>query len=72
MIKDTKEELENDTETIKQIARKGMCDIGTLDFQQVPGLNLTLPIRSNLNEIKAIRTLTTESLAVLNPFKVQY
>ena len=68
---DTKEELENDTETIKQIARKGMCDIGVLDFQQVPGLNLTLPIRSNLNEIKAIRTLTTESLAVLNPFKVQ-
>ena len=66
---DTKEQLENDTETILSIARKHLCQVATLNYQQMDGLNTVLPI--GVCNIKAFRTLTTESLAVLNPFRVQ-
>ena len=66
---DSKEKLENDTENIMQVARKNMCQLGILKYQQFDGLNTVLPI--GLRKIDALRTLTTESLAVLMPFKVQ-
>lgn len=66
---ETKEKLENDTETILQIARKNLCQLGILRFQQLDGLNTVLPF--GVRKIDALRTLTTESLAVFMPFKVQ-
>lgn len=66
---DTYKQLQSDTESIKALGRKHMCQIGTLRFQQLDGFNATLPI--GINRIAARRTLTTESLAVFMPFKVQ-
>ncbi len=68
---DTKEDLDINTDNLEQIARKGLCQLGVLRFQQYDGLNLVLPIKSDFSRIRALRTLTTESLAVLMPFKVQ-
>ncbi|MBR0348020.1 MAG: ATP-binding protein [Clostridia bacterium] len=66
---DTLEELNNDTEAIQATGRKHMCQLGVLKYQQLDGFNATLPI--GINKIEARRTLTTESLAVFMPFKVQ-
>ena len=66
---DTKEQLDADTETIQATARKHMCQMAVLKFQQMDGLNTVLPIGTR--KINAFRTLTTESLAVFIPFKVQ-
>ncbi len=69
IIADTKEQLESDTESILITARKHLCQIVPLKYQQLNGLNTVLPI--GVRKIQNLRTLTTESLAVLNPFKVQ-
>lgn len=66
---DTKEQLDNDTETILTIARKNLCQFAILKFQQIDGLNTALPI--GIRKIDSLRTLTTESLAVFMPFRVQ-
>ena len=66
---DTKEQLDADTETVQAIARKHMCQLAVLKYQQLDGLNTVLPIGSR--RIDVFRTLTTESLAVFMPFKVQ-
>ena len=66
---DTKEQLDADTETILITGRKHLCQIAPLKYQQMNGLNTALPI--GVRQIKSLRTLTTESLAVLNPFRVQ-
>lgn len=66
---DSKEQLDIDTETIMTTARKHLCQMSPLNFQQMEGLNTALPI--GVRKINALRTLTTESLAVLNPFRVQ-
>ena len=66
---DSKEKLESDTETIKQIASKNLCQLGVLKYQQLDGLQTVLPF--GVRKIDALRTLTTESLAVFMPFKVQ-
>lgn len=66
---DTLEQLDSDTETILTTARKHLCQFATLKYQQMDGLNTALPI--GLRKINALRTLTTESLAVLIPFRVQ-
>ena len=66
---DTKEKLESDTEAIKQITNKNLCQLGVLKYQQLDGLQTVLPF--GVRKIDALRTLTTESLAVFMPFKVQ-
>ncbi len=66
---ETKEKLESDTESILQIAGKNRCQLGILRFQQIDGINTVLPFGAR--KIDAVRTLTTESLAVFMPFKVQ-
>ena len=66
---DTKEQLDSDTEELQSIARKHLCQLAVLRFQQTDGLNTVLPIGAR--KINALRTLTTESLAVFMPFKVQ-
>ena len=66
---DTKEQLDNDTEALLTIARKHLCQLGVLNFQQLDGLNTVMPFGTR--KINAFRTLTTESLAVFIPFRVQ-
>lgn len=68
-ITDSKEQLDNDTEALLTTARKHLCQFGVLKFQQLDGLNTALPI--GVRKIDALRTLTTESLAVFMPFRVQ-
>ena len=68
-LADSKEQLDSDTETLQSIARKHLCTLGTLNHQQADGLNTALPL--GLRRIDALRTLTTEALAVLMPFKAQ-
>lgn len=66
---DSKEQLDNDTEALLTIARKHLCQFGVLNFQQMDGLNTVMPFGTR--KIDAFRTLTTESLAVFIPFRVQ-
>lgn len=68
-LADTKEQLDSDTDTLKSIARKHLCQLSTLNWQQAEGLKTTLPF--GLRKIDALRTLTTESVSVLMPFKAQ-
>ncbi len=68
-LADSKEELDSDTETLQAIARKHLCQLSTLNWQQAEGLVTALPL--GLRRIDALRTLTTEALAVLMPFKAQ-
>ena len=68
-LADSKEELDSDTETLQSIARKHLCQLTTLNWQQDAGLVTALPL--GLRRIDALRTLTTEALAVLMPFKAQ-
>lgn len=66
---DTLEELEQDTESVLATARKHMCQIAVLKYQQFDGLNTVLLIGTR--RINALRTFTTESIAVFMPFRVQ-
>lgn len=66
---DSKKQLDEDTEAIKTAARKKLCQLSVLKWKQMDGLNTALPI--GVRKIDAFRTLTTESLAVLMPFRVQ-
>ena len=68
-LADSKEELDADTEALQSIARKHLCQMATLTWQQMDGLITALPL--GLRRIDALRTLTTEALAVLMPFKAQ-
>ena len=66
---DTKEQLDSDTETLFSIGRKHLCQFAILKHQQMDGLNTALPF--GVRKIDALRTLTTESVAVFIPFRVQ-
>lgn len=66
---DSKEELDNDTECLLATARKHLCQLAVLKYQQMDGLNTVMP--SGVKKINVMRTLTTESLSVFMPFKVQ-
>ncbi len=68
-LADSKAELDSDTETLQATARKHLCQLSTLNWQQADGLVTALPL--GLRRIDALRTLTTEALAVLMPFKAQ-
>ena len=66
---DTKKQLDNDTEEILTTARKHLCQFSVLKYQQLDGLQTAIPF--GIRKIDAFRTLTTESLAVFIPFRVQ-
>jgi type IV secretory pathway VirB4 component len=68
-VADSKEQLDSDTEALLTTARKHLCQFATLKHQQPDGLNTVLPF--GLRKINAVRTLTTESLAVMIPFRAQ-
>jgi len=68
-IADSKEQLDSDTESILTTARKHLCQLAILKWQQLDGLNTVMPF--GVRKIDTLRTLTTESLAVFIPFRVQ-
>ena len=68
-VADTLEQLDADTETLLSIGREHLCQFSVLRYQQEDGLNTVLPY--GLRRVKALRTLTTESTAVLMPFRAQ-
>ena len=68
-VADSLEQLDADTEALLSIGREHLCQFSTLRYQQEDGLNTVLPY--GLRRVKALRTLTTESAAVLMPFRVQ-
>ena len=66
---DSKKQLDNDTEALLTVARQNLCQLAILKYQQLDGLNTAMAFGTR--KIDAFRTLTTESLAVFMPFKVQ-
>ncbi|MGN0704819.1 MAG: VirB4-like conjugal transfer ATPase, CD1110 family, partial [Lentihominibacter sp.] len=66
---DTKKQLDNDTEALLTTARQNMCQLAVMKWQQLDGLKTVMPF--GVRKIDAFRTLTTESLAVFMPFRVQ-
>lgn len=68
-LADSREQLDSDTETLLTVTRKNLCQMGVLRWQQQDGLDTVLPY--GLRKIQALRTLTTESTAVLIPFRAQ-
>ena len=66
---DSQKQLDSDTETLQSVGRKHLCQLSTLRWQQKDGLDTVLPY--GLRRIQALRTLTTESTAVLIPFRAQ-
>lgn len=68
-LADSLEQLNADTEFLLSVGREHLCTFSTLRYQQEDGLNTVLPY--GLRRVKALRTLTTESTAVLMPFRAQ-
>ena len=66
---DSRQQLDSDTEMLQSVGRKHLCQLSTLRWQQKDGLDTVLPY--GLRRIQALRTLTTESTAVLIPFRAQ-
>lgn len=65
----TLEELNVNTKTLESKARKSLCILGTLQFQQEKGLAAALPLGNN--PLHTNRALTTESTAIFIPFSSQ-
>jgi len=66
----TLEQLEADTETLQTVAQKNLCTLAPLKYQQQDGFKTALPFGVTRID-NCWRTLTTESVAVLMPFRVQ-
>lgn len=69
LMADSKEELASITETIGTIAKGNSCTIDVHYLKQREALNTALPI--GVRQIETMRTMLTQSLAVLLPFNVQ-
>jgi type IV secretory pathway VirB4 component len=69
LMADSKEELKSVTETVETIGKRNSCTIDTHYFRQREALNTALPI--GVRQVETMRTLLTQSLAVLMPFNVQ-
>lgn len=66
---DSIEKLNQDTKAVIAMGRERLCQIAVMKWQQLDGLNTVLPAGNA--KIDIYRTLTTESLAVFMPFRVQ-
>lgn len=67
---DTKQELDNVTDTVFSMVSNGStAQFSILRYQQLDGLNTVLPF--GVRRINCFRTLTTESLAAFMPFNAQ-
>ena len=65
----TLEELKENVEKLKGVARSHSCELSPISCEQESGLNATLPLARN--DIKIRRTLTTASQAIFIPFTTQ-
>ena len=70
-LADSENELNNDTDILKSVARKYMCELSTLFFskRQLDGVVSTLPI--GVSRLNIVRTLLTESASGFIPFRAQ-
>lgn len=62
-------ELDSVCETVETIGKRNSCTIDTHYLKQREALNTALPI--GVRQVETMRTLLTQSLAVLMPFNVQ-
>lgn len=69
IMADSKEELNSICETIETIGKRNSCVIDTHFLKQREALNTALPI--GVRQVETMRTMLTQSLAVLMPFNVQ-
>ena len=69
LVAESKEELESVTETVEAIGKGISVTIDTHYLKQREALNTALPI--GVRQVETMRTLITQSLAVLMPFNVQ-
>lgn len=69
IMADSKEELNSITETIETIGKRNSCTIDVHYLKQREALNTALPI--GVRQVETMRTMLTQSLAVLMPFNVQ-
>jgi len=68
LMADSKEELESISETVETIGKRNSCIIDTHYLRQREALNTALPI--GVRQVETMRTMLTQSLAVLMPFKL--
>ena len=68
IMAETKEELESMTETVVTIGKRNSCAIDTHYLMQREALNTAIPI--GVRQVETMRTMLTQSLAVLMPFNV--
>ena len=69
LMADTKKELDSITETVETIGKRNSCTIDVHYMKQREALNTALPI--GVRQVETMRTMLTQSLAVLMPFNVQ-
>ena len=69
LMADTKEELESMTETVETIGKRNSVTIEKHYLKQKEALNTALPI--GVRQVETMRTMLTQSVAVLMPFNVQ-
>ena len=69
VVAESKEELESVTETVETIGKRNSVAIETHYLKQREALNSALPI--GVRQVETMRTMLTQSLAVLLPFNVQ-
>jgi type IV secretory pathway VirB4 component len=65
----SKEELESICDTVQTIGKRNSCTIDVHYLKQREALNTALPI--GVRQVETMRTMLTQSLAVLMPFNVQ-
>ena len=68
---DSREELGEDTESLLAISRKHLCQLAPMTFRQIEGMQTAMPFGVCRVGEDEFRTLNTESLAVLHPWKAQ-
>lgn len=69
LMADTKEELDSVTKTVETIGKRNSVTIEEHYLKQRESLNTALPI--GVRQVETMRTMLTQSLAVLMPFNVQ-
>jgi len=69
LMADTKEELDSMTKTVETIGKRHSVTIEEHYLKQRESLNTALPI--GVRQVETMRTMLTQSLAVLMPFNVQ-
>ena len=69
LMADSRKELDSITETVETIGKRNRCTIDVHYLKQREALNTALPI--GVRQVETMRTMLTQSLAVLMPFNVQ-